>query len=76
MKYYIRRTIYVDNHPAHVAYKHYKCADGFVREEYKSSCWKFSKQGARGIINALNEEFKQQVDAGNVVFDMIPAEEE
>lgn len=73
MKYYIRRTVYDGYHPPLVAYKRCKCVDGFSPD--KSVCWRFSKQGASGIIKALNEEFKRYVDEGRMSFDMIPAEE-
>lgn len=75
MKYYIRRIKYDHNLlKAYVEYKRYKCVEGFCTD--KSMCWKFSKQGARGIIEALNKEFKNYVNAGLMKFDMIPAEEE
>jgi len=74
MKFYIRRIRHDKNTGKDlVAYKHYKCVDGFCPD--KSICWKFSKQGARGIIEALNKEFKNSVEAGLMEFDMIPAEE-
>lgn len=75
MKYYIRRIKRDKNLlKDYVAYKRYKCTEGFCAD--KSMCWKFSKQGARGIIEELNNEFKNYVEAGLMEFDMIPAEEE
>ena len=75
MKYYIRRIRHDRNTGKDlVAYKRYKCIDGFCPD--KSVCWKFSKQGARGIIESLNKEYRTDVAMGLTEFDMIPAEEE
>ena len=75
MKYYIRRIRHDKSTGKDlVAYKRYKCVDGFCPD--KSVCWKFSKQGARGIIESLNKEYRTDVSMGLTEFDMIPAEEE
>ena len=48
MTYYIKMTDKRDNF---VLYKRYKCIEGWTKD--KSICWKFSKQGAKGIIKTL-----------------------
>lgn len=50
MKYYVIKTTKYG-----VEYKKYKCIDGWTKD--KSSCWKFSKQGADGIAKRLNEQY-------------------
>ena len=75
MKYYIRMTVNDHNHcTSETRYKRYKCIDGWNLD--KSKCWKFSKQGARGIIKRLEKSYALSIDCGIFSFDMIPAEEE
>lgn len=42
-----------------IEYKQYKCIDGFCKD--KSLCWKFSKQGARKIIESLKREYHRNI---------------
>lgn len=75
MKYYIRMTKNDHNHcTSETLYKRYKRIDGW--DHYKSKCWKFSKQGARGIIKQFEKIYARSIDWGLLSFDMIPAEEE
>ena len=74
MKYYVRKQWIVSSKLTLTYYKQYKCTGGWNKDPAK--CWKFTKQGACGIIENLNRECKINVRAGILKFDMIPAEEE
>lgn len=75
MKYYIRQ-IRFDHSTGKsiVLYKRCKCTDGFCADQ--SKCWQFSRQGAKKIVKDLSEEYKVAVNAGRILFDMIPAQNE
>ena len=66
MKYYIRKT---NKQTGRVEYKQYKCSDGF--NPNKALCWKFSKQGALGIIERLKYEYRRNIQ--NLEFDLVEA---
>ena len=67
-KYYIKMT---NKHTNIVKYKRYKCIDGFSTN--KEECWKFSKQGALGIIERLKKEYYRNLD--KLEFELEPVEE-
>lgn len=48
-KFYVYRVV---THNGHKSYKRTKCTDSWV--EGKEKCWQFSKQGAKGIVEAYN----------------------
>ena len=75
MKYYVRMIKTFSNPlECRTYYKRCKCIDEWSFD--RSICWKFSKQGARGIIKRLEQEHQLSVTSGRLKFDMIPAEEE
>ena len=51
-KYYITRT---DLKTGKVTYRKNKTIDGWASEAFKPYCWRFSKQGAQGIVKRLTE---------------------
>lgn len=63
MKYYIRMT---DKRLGIVKYKRNKCVDGFAYD--KDKCWKFTKQGAKKIIERLKNEYRMNIN--NIEFDL------
>lgn len=67
MKYYIVKETKFGKE-----YKRYKCIDGFSSN--KDLCWKFSKQGALGIIERLKKQFSVNYDKGLLKLYMEPAE--
>ncbi len=67
MKYYIvKETKYGKE------YKKYKCIDGFCKD--KELCWKFSKQGALGIIGRLEKQYAVNYGKGLLKLYIEPAE--
>ena len=72
MKYYIVRVVKYANGEQHKTYKKYKCIDGYSTK--KEECWKFSKQGALGIIENLKRYCRAQYDKGLVDFYLEKAE--
>ena len=73
MKYYVRQTRFIpSNNTTLILYKRYKCVDGFCPDP--SLCWQFSRQGAKKIVQDLNNEYKVAVNSGRIQFDMVPAE--
>lgn len=68
MKYYIKMTNKQFNT---VQYKQYKCIDGWAK--VKDYCWRFSKQGAKKIIERLKYEYRNNID--NIVFELEAVEE-
>lgn len=67
MKYYI-----VKETKCKKEYKRYKCIEGFF--ENKDLCWKFSRQGALGIIERLKRQFAVNYDKGLLKLYIEPAE--
>lgn len=53
-------------------YKRYKCIDGFSKN--KELCWKFSKQGALGIIGRLEKQYAVNYGNGLLKLYIKPAE--
>ena len=47
-KYYVVR---VSTRTGKTEYKRTKCSDQWTGASYKNNCWKFSYQGARGIVD-------------------------
>ncbi len=67
MKYYIvKETKYGKE------YKKYKCINGFCKD--KELCWKFSKQGALGIIGRLEKLYAVNYGKGLLKLYIEPAE--
>lgn len=48
-KFYVFRIV---NHNGRKEYKRCKCVDSWVKD--KTYCWKFSKQGAKSIVDTYN----------------------
>lgn len=64
-KFYVYRTI---NHNGRKEYKRTKCTDHWTGN--KSNCWKFSEQGAKGIVKTYNDNCR----SGYYTYGMEPVE--
>lgn len=53
MKYYIKK---INTNTGKTSYKAHKCTDGWYDESWKDIAWKFSKAGAKKIIERYENE--------------------